>query len=341
MPDDEAKSLAVQAEGAARKALAEAVAEARGEFDEGTSFGWHEAEAFLECAWAARPFNPNQDYGGAYLELEQAVGGTKALRLFEQPKPESTGYRGSLVPTLGALVPRRDARPAMVNSFWRDHQHRGHLRLRAGEQLSAVSLTKRLFTGAGRPRAVDYFSSTASFAVADYKRDALAHLGDQQVREAVERFLEGIAPLSDRKEVRYSSEPALPLLEDLARDSGVGPTAQRWAALPGDWLFEDFLTPIAFEREFDINVSEDELKPAREALRALRRATDAAEIAPPSRYYGLIVYDGDKMGQWLSGRKTDGITPGTHLTISAALGTFARGLVRPLVERQHPRTARL
>ena len=336
VPEGEAETLAEQAEGAARRALAEAVAEARDKFDRGeaASFGWNEAEHFLECAWAARPFDPAENYRNAYLELERAVGGTKALRRFEPA--DSTGYRGSLVPALGALVPRRGARPAEVNRFWQERQHRGRLRLRAGEQLSAISITKRLFTGAtGHRKAEDLFSSTASFAVADYKRDVLERLDNTAVREAVDDFLRCIAPLSDREGVRYTREKPLPLLEESARSSSAGKTASDWAALPGDWLFEDFLTPFAFEREFDVAVAEGEFAPAREALRALRRAADAAKIALPSRYYGLIVYDGDKMGQWLSGKKTDRITPGTHLAISAALGTFARGLVRTLVERQH------
>lgn len=331
VPDAEVEALAQAAEEAARAALREAVQTAKRVFGR-SAVGWEEADHFLECTWAARPYAEGDDYGGAYRALEQAVGGAKALRLFEPV--EGTGYRGSLVPTLGALVPRADASPEEVNAFWAQKQHRGRLRLRAGEQLSAISTTKRLFAEHVGRQGHDLFPSTASLAVADFKRDVLQKLSTSEpLRDAVERFLQAIGPLADFDEVRYLSEPPLPLLKRLAQEAGGA--AHQFAALPGDWLFDGFLTARSFEREFDRAIAEADLAPARRALHTLLRAADAAGIARPSRYYGLLVFDGDHMGRWLSGEKTGGITPEGHLAISEALGTFARGLAPHLAERQH------
>lgn len=335
VPNAEAGTLAEAAKKAACQALREAVAFAQRAFaGRGSTWGWHEADHFLECAWAAHPFAEGDDYGAAYRTLEQAVGGVKALRRFDQV--ESTGFRGSLVPTMGALVPRREAAQKEVDGFWKQKQDRGRLRLRVGEQLSAISITKRLFAEHIGRNGQDLFPSTASFAVADYKRAVLRALpGDAGLRDELERFLQAAALLGDLDEVRYTKEPPLPLLDRLAETSGVGTVARQFAALPGDWLFDDFLTRFSFERAFDVTLKDEDLLPAREALLALLRATDRAGIARPSRYYGLIVFDGDHMGRWLSGEKTDGITPETHLAISEALGCFARRLVPHLVERQY------
>ncbi len=334
VPAGQAASIARVCEQAARDALAAAVSTAKEAFEtyRGT-WGWHEAAHFLECTWAALPYAAGSDYHEAYQTLEQAVGGAKALRLFAGV--DSTGFRDSLVPTLGALVPHRDASQKEVDTLWKKQQDRGRLRLRAGEQLSAITLTKRLFAEHAGRHAHDLFPSTASFAVADFKRAVLEKVGaDADLRSALEHYQMALTPISDRREVRYAGEPALPLLARLATASGAGEVARWLAALPGDWLFDDFLTPVSFEREFDLKVSDDALKQAREALRALLRVSTAAHIARPSRYYGLIVFDGDRMGKWLSGEKTGGISEAGHLAISAALGVFARHLVPHLVEKQ-------
>lgn len=335
VPEQEADRIARSCEQAAREALEEAVRFARNKFESfHNAWGWHEAEHFLECAWAVLPFVPGDDYGTAYRTLEQAVGGTKALRTFDAV--ESTGFRDSLVPSLGALVPDQNAPQHKVDTFWKRHQERGRLRLRAGEQLSAVSLTKRLFAEYVGRHAQDLFPSTASLAVADFKSAVLQKLGeDPDLRDALERLQLAISPLEVRPEVHSQKEPALPLLTELAQASGVGSLATWFASLTGDWLFDDFLTSTSFQATFDLVVSDRELIPAREALRAFLRITDVARIGRPSRYYALIKLDGDQMGQWLSGEKTDGISPERHLAISEALGTFSRNLVPYLVEKQY------
>ncbi len=333
VPAEKAEALARDAEGAARQALKNAVEQVKQVFGS-RLFGWNEADHFLEIAWAAAPYDAARPYGEQYVAVEQAVGGAKALRAFEAAP--STGFRDSLTPMQGALVPHEHATQRAVNAFWSNSEARGRLRLRGGEQLSALSITKRLFREVREQRAEDGFPSTASLATADFKCGVLRALTDADLQDALDAFLSAVAAAQQALGENYIREEPLPLLKRLA----ASPAAQTFAALPGDWLFADTFTPEGFGRAFGLDVRPDAalLATARQRLQSLTRLAAVLGVAAPSRYYAVIQFDGDRMGTWLSGEHAaidkGAMDAATHRAISQALATFARGLVPFLVEKQ-------
>lgn len=335
VPTADAARLAKDAEKAAREALRAAVASARAIF--GNAFGWDEGEHFLEIAWGALPLDAEETYKDTYIALEQAVGGTKAIRAFSQVP--SSGFRDSLAPAQGSLIPHAQAGQKETETFWRRKENRTRLRLREGEQLSALSLTKRLFSQYSGKTAASQFPSTASFAVADFKREVIQKLDQEPLRLALEAFLQAVTVVGGTSRDLMTSEDAMPLLKALAKESADPTLAKQLAHLPGDWLYAEYLTLESLSRETEATIPMLHIHDAQVALRNLLRQAEKVSIAPPSRYYAVIQYDGDHMGRWLSGEKLldgwDKLSAEAHREVSMRLGTFARHLVRHLAHTQY------
>jgi len=130
-------------------------------------------------------------------------------------------------------------------------------------------------------------------------------------------------------------EAPVPRLQLLAHEAGV----ETFHRIGGLWLFGESFDRDAAAVPEDAAVTDDLLRAGHEACNALVRAARAEGISPPSRYYGVLLLDGDKMGAWLSGerRPTEDMTVDRayHQAVSRALGHFAGSLVPPLVETSY------
>lgn len=342
VPRDAGEALADAAQEAAENALQEVVDFGLDRFDiePGSSphvMAKNQAGTFLECYWSILPQNESLTYGEQYRLLEQQLGARKALRTFESLS--EPGYRCDLIPSLGALVPDEDATPGAVRAFWTEKaRHRPHRYLQEHEELSGVALAKRLFPDFKEKYAndsnIEAFPSTSSFAAADFKAavlDACPH--NPELKEAVLGYETDMGPLL-RSSLGVLEEPISRLYEK-ARHVGV----TNFPNIGGRWLF-----PEAFDRlEEDASMEErtisaSELSSARQSVNALLRAARAADIPPPSRYYALVLLDGDNMGAWLSGEKNPEDAPVSrsyHQFVSRALGYFAQNEVPGIVEGEY------
>jgi len=272
-------------------------------------------------------------------------------------------------------------------------------RIRRGDRLCAVCLTKRLaweafflekgpkeggfsdvkekLKGEKRPPAHLLFPSTASIATAKFKESVLVKLkeGSDDLWKKLKTYVEKMRELT---ELIYPSAE-IPKLERLAEAAagvlgskgdkeeirkillGGGEAEETgFLRLDGEWLFPESFDEKAVEREYGIQVEKEKLEPALEALRELLKVANAKGIPAPRRYLAILAMDGDKMGEWLTGRRgpalkrifhpdlcgkiafdrkaleaTRPLGPIRQRVLSQALKNFALEIVRPVVEEAH------
>lgn len=341
VPNDEADALAHQAEVAVQSALYETVTDALDEANVTASYpralGEQQAETFLETYWSILPLRDDEPYGEQYSGLERLLGARKATRDFEAHS--APGYRCDLIPKLAALVPDPESRPGETREYWSQKaRSQPPSRLREGEELSAVGLAKRFVPGvktAPDASEAEAFPSTSSLAAADFKADVLRAVPDNEaLREAVEAYEAAMEPLLGDL---GAEETPIPKLEQLAREAGV----ESFHTISGEWLLEESFDPDRLKRQglpVSEDIREEEHRAALGALRSLLKAAGDSEVDPPSRYYALLLLDGDRMGMWLSGEKApiDGpVDEAYHRAVSRALGRFAEQEVPRITQDEH------
>lgn len=340
VPEEGAEALAHQADRAVHKALQQQVDVALDRVGISEADGapyemaQRQADRFLETYWSILPLQEGDSHARRYQRLEQQLGARKALRDF-RPLNEP-GYRCDLMPDLAALVPRQDARPGAVRAFWREKaKGQPKSRLRDGEELSAVALAKRYYPEFRNETATaaetEAFPSTSSLATADFKADILQALchneSNPALREAVTAYESAMEPLLGPAGAK---EAPLPALDDLAEAAGI----DLFHRIGGDWLFSETFDRFD-EEESSLHAKTDR---ARNAASDLIQAARAEGMGAPSRYYALLLLDGDNMGKWLSGDQApDGqtVNEAYHRAVSRALGRFAGHHVPRIVEQEY------
>jgi len=242
-------------------------------------------------------------------------------------------------------------------------------RLRGGDRLCAICLTKRLaleahfkkvFGAHLSPEEVDHhlFPSTSSVATAGFLLETLKKAReDKNLRQGLIKYgkaardaLVGagiLYPASHPEAVKAEARNILEKHADLLLD------------VDGDWLYPSTYNEKSIEREFKITrqtASKWCFDEARKAAQGLLKCAAKQGIQPPSSYYAVMAFDGDRMSHWLTGKAgfpwdkafpapTAGHIPGVALSdfknrhtgpamqaaLSHCLETFALKLARPSV----------
>jgi len=308
-------------------------------------------------------------FGAAYPWLAgfaaQARTARKSLRDFRQTGAEGEpGHKCTLCGQLEQL------HPASVNGslakdlgdFWKalaevDRKAgRQKLlgRLRKGERLCAVCLTKRLALEAffEKELHIDHhlFPSTSTVAAGQFLLDVLDAGGEplQQLHThaaTVDAALGKLQVSGNAPEgVRRLAAQAVP---DQAK-------CKRLLELDGDWLYPESFQAEPLKRELDVALPEEALARCRTSAKAVKAAALAAGITPPSKYYAVVALDGDKMRDWLIGKRgpqwellfhpntqptaeqTQNLKrppgPAMHLALSDCLKAFSLDLAKPIVD---------
>ena len=354
--------------------------------------------------------NANDNPGLAYPLISELTGrmltARKNLRHFQQApqsghKCSQCGIREALHPSF--VEKKGDTYPELV-AFWeilqrvgeKDGQYKLAGRIRRGDRLCAVCLTKRLAWEAfflekkleeggfqdvkqkldqeKKLPAHILFPSTATVATAKFKErvlQKLCELGAQgDLWENLKDYVEKAKAKNAIKPYFYPTAE-LPRLEKIAKqitdkNSNAAKILNDFLRLDGEWLYPESFEPEAFSREFGITLSQAErqtLAQARQALEGFLAAAIRLGIPKPQRYFALLAMDGDKMGEWVTGRrgptlrkilhpevaealgsapsyeevlnKPRPLGPAHHRALSAALKNFALEVVRPIVEERY------
>ncbi|MCW2279325.1 type III-B CRISPR-associated protein Cas10/Cmr2 [Heliophilum fasciatum] len=215
------------------------------------------------------------------------------------------------------------------------YRSRGKLagRIRRGEHLCALCLTKRLSMEAFFvPKLkMDYhlFPSTASIATAGYKEALLHRLAQAgftgELAVAARKYGQVTHRWLKKHGILHGTRPLRRLDALVATITEAAPEQRTWleqlVRIDGSWLYEESFEPEQLRLTYgDERVNDG----ASEALRALRRllavmsAIDEQPqqqpVGPPSRYLATVVFDGDHLGYWVSGKRA---IPVDHVVHSA------------------------
>lgn len=202
---------------------------------------------------------------------------------------------------------------------------RASIQLTHGEGLCAVCLTKRFMpevyygnkdaSGLGihwkneKERPILRFPSTATIASAPLRLYLHRKAGDPHIKD----WLTELDKL--HKTDALSFTPPGNLLPGLVAVGG----DDRLLAQEGTWLYESAYDPdVAWRGHYGHEPNESDGKERRKyenvralmprALKAFRGLSGAVEGKGASAYYAVIVLDGDKMGDWKSGKHDDSPT---------------------------------
>jgi CRISPR-associated protein Cmr2 len=234
-------------------------------------------------------------------------------------------------------------------------------RIRRGERLCAVCLTRRLawehsilpkirtkIRTDGPPTGEEHhvFPSTSTVATAAFKARVLQHLkGSEELRRAVreytQRMRDFLAPSREEYDILLY-QARLPRLERLLEEvPDKDDTLRLFLHIDGEWLYEESFDPEGIEREYGVGRSRLKfLEEARGALGGLLRAAEAAGCGRPARYFAIVSFDGDLVGEWLAGLKgplmRELVYPGVAVdpSLSPAVQSLLNGR-RPLGPAHH------
>lgn len=269
-------------------------------------------EAFLlaNIFWVAVPFTGRDGYADASRDAGRLLAARKSLRQFAQvPEP---GEKCTLCGVRSALASRGDANSQDVRSFWEelaainrseDRAIPGHDvkllgRLRRGERLCAVCLTKRMALQLYFRDAigVDYhmFPSTASIAAAPWISRVLERCAaDETTRDAVTGFAEAATTFlsSWGHDFAALQVPAVAeratALKNMTKDEGQRKKTRALSELDGQWFYRDAWAPAALTSELTVQ-SDQSRSPEDEPLRTAAarmqgRWRDLDKVLNPSK----------------------------------------------------------
>ncbi|MCS6817043.1 MAG: type III-B CRISPR-associated protein Cas10/Cmr2, partial [Blastocatellia bacterium] len=250
-------------------------------------------------------------YSKLYTLTERGLGSRKATREFaQQVEPH---FKCTMIAELEPVHLGEHTDFGKLREFWNKRMIPRLPLLRSGERLSAIALTKRLAAAYYFKARLGWnietsFPSTSTVATSSFKQRVLEALlnRDKELFEAVNRYVRCVRTLLGDE--RAKSAPLPKVAEAAARAHRRTPDLPwDFARLDGDWLFEESFNRRDLQREL---IEKWKDKPSdldstrSEALKALAELLDFAKrnnLRAPSRYYAVLVMDGDQMGKWLAG----------------------------------------
>lgn len=325
-------------------------------------------------AYEKAGFMPNIGtcYGKLYELTERGLGSRKATREFvQQIEPH---FKCTMFSELEPVHLSEHSDFGKLREFWTKHMLPKLPMLRNGERLSSIALTKRL-AGAYYFKAPNdqgglawdietSFPSTSTVCTASFKNRVLEMFSKPEVVSKVRQYVERVYIFLPEEKVQSSP---LEKTKGLCKSAGgygkeIQNLAWKFARLDGDWLFEESFNKKDLQRELP-HISKEELEGTLKARIELMESVDKNGIKGPSRYFAVLVMDGDNMGQWLGGEfapsfqdilnpnvwnelKSDPdwealgetkrpLNPALHLAISKALRDYSLHTARKIVEKEY------
>lgn len=286
VPWDETKAIAENAKAALLARWREIAGEARNAFtrrlpsdlvdDPEWKKIWDRQTAdsyYWEVYWAAAELPEQDKYKEAYDKADRALNAVKRTRPFIQA--DEPGIKDSLSGCRQALC----ISSADAEKYWKQaatHWLASKIKPDGKERLDAMGLVKRFGALASRQvEEFDGFPSTSSVAS--------------------RTFLEN-AKLTARAELQAYANKLREMYDgfpDLRRETKDSPLYDPDFPFDGDLLYPETLTAKRLKEDFGVNLVNENLR--LKALESLKHLYDKAGERP-SKYYAIIVLDGDNMG---------------------------------------------
>lgn len=269
---------------------------------------------FFQLYWVISG-RENREYKDWFAQTGMRLASVKNCRTFEQIS--ESGRKCSLC---GEREIFHSGEGAPMQ-WWNRFAQRRAKYCRQDEALCAVCLTKRL---AGQYFGKKYkkveeltFPSTSEVSTADFK---LSIVKESDTAEAYKKFVDSIRILrgSNNSQIEASVDP-VPKLKDIL---------QKTENVDGDWLFEEAFLEQNLERYYGIDVGEQ--RDVIKRCKILRHDLVKQVGFDPSRYFAVIVLDGDGMGETIS--RAESLE--AHTEISRELNGYTTK-VRQIVEADY------
>lgn len=340
----------------------------------GITDGWKFDDLLKQ--YTEKGFDPNigTAYGQIYTLTEKALGSRKAVRNFiqnEEPNHKCTlcGVREPVHPETHNDKDCSEDFGAL-RGFWQEKVLLEFPQIRRSERLCAICATKRFAASYFFREKLDFqiltaFPSVSMVATSSFKEKVIRNLGNPELNMKVNEFLTHLKELFRQNEERMTGE-SVRMVRSMCYNENTVSTNNRelavsFASLEGDWLYADSFRDSL--KEELTNFSEELLGATRRSLHVLIKTAKKLGIDPPSKYYAILLMDGDNMGKWLSGElaptigeilhpavrntlNTDRgwsellnqkrpLNPSLHLATSKALRDFSLHMARETVEKDH------
>ena len=273
--------------------------------------------------------DPNRSPAGQLVELAmRSLAARKILRDFEQYVHE--GLRCSLCGSRTALPGTSSA--ARLREFWDEVRNDRGLRytFRDGERLCAVCVVRRLaplvyfqeiFPSIGPGIR---FPSTSTIATATWVREVIELADkDSSARQAACDFARELRSWQMQLGIDDPPEALLPAFASAPED------LKPFAQCDGRWFYPETYAPSQLRRDF--GADPERVGALAPPLPALSSALLGKTSGLPDDYIAILMADGDRMGDWLSGRlDPETFTLDWQRRFSACLADFAREVRRRL-----------
>lgn len=318
---DDPKATAERVEAAIQAALKEVVnyslskLVAYGSLEESTLTS---SANFLELFWGAVEYDEAKDsYSEKYGRLESLVGSSKNYRPFAQNEyPDSHNYPIIICPLCGerhGIALEKKLSSHEVRLLWNRISGRNP-KIKANEYFCPVCLAKRWFPDFlySQNKVEISFPSTADVAVTEWRDDA--HNS---------KFIEELeASFQTCKYLKNDRGYTLPKLRKKFADRTF--TDAHWY-FPENFSKREF-AKLRVEPSRRNATDYEDFNQEREAFLKLK-----PKSSPNTSYYGMMMMDGDSMGEMLS--KVQNATD--HKNFSKALNTFSSVFVPHIVEQNY------
>jgi len=260
-------------------------------------------KAHLDIHWVFQPIEHN--YTQAYEALERLGGAVKNVRQFSQYEYEGTGEKGrkcSIDGTNNALF-FRDNEGRKPNFLENAVPVKGFL-LNHGEGLSAVSLVKRFYLEEEDKNNKKSFPSTAEVAL----------MYDEKKLPDKERIILDCYKMLFSKKNKLPEAFAKMVANDCIKEGRITRIEDN----------ENWNDQFDYQMLFEENLNSKNI-PDSNQLELVRQLHSQLKTYFKTKYYALVLFDGDNMGKWLSGKynKPEKDLKTFHKELSLALSNFS------------------
>ncbi|GAB4580217.1 MAG: type III-B CRISPR-associated protein Cas10/Cmr2 [Anaerolineales bacterium] len=276
-----------------------------------------QTSAFWQVYWAAVPLTPN-DYKATYNLARRTLEAVKRTRVFNQPDGGEAGEKDSLSGKRQALMIEKvsniQSNESPAKAYWRQvaAMHgitKSKIRPGGRERLDAIAVIKR-FANLGQ----EAFPSTSTVSTLDYISLAKSNSNTLKALHAYRDEIRG--QFTGKNEI---FEPRKKIDPDWPFD--------------GDLLYTELLSVKRLKDDYDVQVTESQLRSCRDKLKNLyeTKIKNEEELGEPAKYFAIIVLDGDGMGEYINEHCS---TEEDHKAFSQKIAKFA-GKVEDIIVEHH------
>jgi len=267
-------------------------------------FGFEaQIKTHLDIHWVFQSIE--RDYDQAYEALERLGGAIKNVRQFVQYEYEGVGEKGrkcSIDGTNNALF-FRDNEGRKPNFLENAVPIKGFL-LNPGEGLSAVSLVKRFYLEEEEKNNKKSFPSTAEVAL----------MYDEKELPAKEKVTLDCYKMLFSKKEKLPEVFAKMIANDCIKEGRITNLGEN----------KNWNDQFDYQMLFEENLNNKTI-PDSNQLELVRQLHSQLKPYFKTKYYALVLFDGDSMGKWLSGKynKREKDLETFHKKLSLALSKFS------------------